>query len=100
MTTRRLKSITPLQAGKVMAALHGAMSLIFVPFLIGFAMLASFLPKTADAPPSAVMIGIAIGLAIVMPLFYAATGFVTGLIGAVVYNLIAGWVGGLEVEVE
>jgi hypothetical protein len=100
MTTRRLKSITPLQAGKMMGALHGAMALLLVPFFLIFALLGSFLPKTADTPPPFAMFAIGLGLAILMPLFYAGMGFVTGLVGALIYNLIAKWFGGLEVEIE
>jgi uncharacterized membrane protein (DUF485 family) len=100
MTTKRIKSITPMQAAKVLAALHGAMALIFVPFFLLFALSASFLPKAANAPPAGAMIGIGIGLAILMPVFYAVSGFIMGLLGAVIYNLIAGWVGGIEFEVE
>jgi hypothetical protein len=100
MSTKRIKSITPMQAGKVMGALYGGMALIFVPFLLLFALIPSFLPKAANAPSAGAMIGVGIGMAILLPIFYAVTGFVMGLLGAVIYNLIAGWVGGIEFEVE
>ena len=99
-TTRRLKSITPLQAGKMLGALHGAMALVFVPFFLLFALVGSFLPKSAEAPPPLAIFAIGLGLAILMPLFYAATGFVMGLLGALIYNLIAKWFGGIEFEIE
>jgi hypothetical protein len=35
-----------------------------------------------------------------LPIFYGAMGFILGVIGAFIYNLIARWVGGIEVEVE
>jgi len=35
-----------------------------------------------------------------MPFIYAIMGFVGGIVSAFVYNLIARWVGGVEVEVE
>ena len=38
--------------------------------------------------------------AIAMPLMYACMGVVGGAIGAALYNLVAGWVGGIEVELE
>jgi hypothetical protein len=41
-----------------------------------------------------------IGFAIAAPLLYAAMGFIFGLIGACIYNLVAKFVGGIEVEVE
>ena len=35
-----------------------------------------------------------------MPLIYGAMGFVGGAIGALIYNLFAKWVGGIELEME
>lgn len=40
------------------------------------------------------------GLAVLVPVLYAAFGFVGTLIAAALYNLVAGWVGGIEIEVE
>lgn len=37
---------------------------------------------------------------IVFPVIYAIIGFVFGLIGAYIYNLVAGWVGGIKIELE
>jgi hypothetical protein len=37
---------------------------------------------------------------LVMPVMYAIMGFIMGVIGAWLYNLIAKWVGGVEVEFE
>jgi hypothetical protein len=38
-------------------------------------------------------------MAIAMPIIYAVMGVVGGAIGAALYNLVAGWVGGIEVEI-
>lgn len=35
-----------------------------------------------------------------MPFMYGGMGFVMTAIGCAIYNLIAGWTGGIEVEVE
>jgi hypothetical protein len=40
------------------------------------------------------------GFAVLLPFLYAAMGFVGGVISAFIYNIIAKWVGGIEVEVE
>jgi hypothetical protein len=48
--------------------------------------------------PLAGIFGVA--FAIFMPLLYGAMGFVTGVIGALLYNLFARWVGGFELEME
>jgi hypothetical protein len=97
---RTLKSIEPVQFGKVAAAIYGVMSLIFVPFFALFPIIASFAPKTADSPPLLFLAGIGIAMAIGMPILYAVMGFIFGVIGAWLYNVIAKWLGGIQVEVE
>ena len=37
---------------------------------------------------------------IIFPVIYAILGFVTGIIGGWLYNVIAGWVGGIELELS
>ena len=37
---------------------------------------------------------------IFLPFIYGLVGFITTAIGCMVYNLIAQWIGGIEVEVE
>ena len=34
-----------------------------------------------------------------MPLTFAVGGFVAGAVGALLYNLVAGWTGGIEIDV-
>ena len=46
------------------------------------------------------MMAFGIGFALAMPVFYVVMGFITGVIGAGLYNLVAGWIGGIEVDVE
>jgi Ca2+/H+ antiporter len=35
-----------------------------------------------------------------MPITFAIPGFIVGAIGAFIYNLVAGWVGGIEMDFE
>jgi hypothetical protein len=41
-----------------------------------------------------------LGAIIFFPLIYGLVGGVFAAIGAAIYNLVAGWVGGLEVEIS
>lgn len=43
---------------------------------------------------------LAFGALIGMPLLFALFGFVAGAIGAVIYNLIAKWINGVEVDLD
>jgi hypothetical protein len=54
--------------------------------------------KQTGAPAFPAAIGI--GFVLVMPILYAAFGFLFGAFGAFVYNLVAGWIGGVEMELQ
>lgn len=101
-TTRRLKRIAPLQAGKVLAVLYAGMALIFVPFFGIAALAGAFAGQTQEggAAVGAIGCGMMLLMAVLVPVAYAIFGFLGGIIGAGLYNLIAGWVGGLEFVVE
>jgi hypothetical protein len=52
--------------------------------------------------PGSRALGFGFGLSaiIIFPILYGIIGGIGGAIGAVVYNLAAGWVGGLEVDIS
>ena len=100
--TRRITRIAPLQAGKILAVVYGCMGLIFLPFFALAAMLGAFAQhaQSNQAAPAALVGGVMLGMGIFTPVIYAVMGFIFGILGAAVYNLVARWVGGFEVEVE
>src|SRR5690242_21353804 len=100
--TKRITSIDPIQLAKILGILHGFMGLLLVPvFLLAF-----IVPRVlahghgAPPPPLAFLLVLGLGGVIAAPLFYAAMGFLTGLIGGFLYNLVATWVGGVKFQVE
>jgi hypothetical protein len=95
-TTRRLKSVAPLQAGKLAALVYGALGLLFLPFFLVISLVGSQMP----GPQKVGFMAMGVGFAVLMPVLYAVMGFVLGCLGAFIYNLAAKWVGGLEFEVE
>lgn len=92
---KRLKRIDPLKAGIVLGILYALLSLILVPIflLVGF-----FGARNAGGNGVAILGSAA--MVIFLPVFYSVAGFLGGVIGAFFYNLVAGWTGGLEFEVE
>ena len=90
---KQLTYITPLRAGIVLGVLYGILSLLVVPFVL----LAAVLGSKTGVPAPAVF---GVGLAILLPVLYAAAGFIGGIIAAALYNLIAKWTGGFEFEVR
>jgi hypothetical protein len=100
--TRRIRRIAPLQAGKMLAVVYGCMGLIFLPFFVLAGMLGAFAQhaQSDQTAPAALVGGIMLGMGIFMPIIYGGMGFISGVVGAALYNLVARWIGGFEVEVE
>jgi len=44
--------------------------------------------------------GLGFAAIIILPIFYAVIGFISGAIGAWLYNLVANWIGGVELDLE
>ena len=98
---RTIKRIAPLQAGKMLGVLYGCLGLIFLPIFMLAAAAAAFAQhaqgnEASSTAPAAAVAGIMFGMGILMPVIYGVMGF----IGAAVYNLVARWIGGIELEVE
>jgi len=102
---RRIKRIAPLQAGKMLGVLYGCLGLIFLPFIALAALLGVFAQQAQQVQgnqtgPAAIAAGMMVILGLLIPLIYGVMGFIFGVIIAAIYNLIAQWIGGIEVEVE
>jgi hypothetical protein len=92
-----VKSVGVLSVAKIMGLIQACLGLIFfAPFFLLIGVLGSMVGQ--QKTPFAGMFGIF--FALFMPVFYGIIGFVTGAIGALLYNLFARWVGGFELELE
>lgn len=62
----------------------------------------SLVPFSESATPGAqfLRVGMGFGAIVFFPLCYGAFGGVFSAIGAAIYNLVAGWVGGLDVDIS
>jgi hypothetical protein len=74
------------QTAKVFAILNALIGLVVAPL---FLLAAMFAPDGT---------GPGVGFAIALPILYGVFGFIFTMIGCVIYNLVAGWVGGIEIE--
>ena len=74
------------QTAKVVGVLYLLVGLLLAPIVL----LATILG------PQESSFGVA--FAVALPILYACLGFVGAAIGCAIYNLVAGWVGGIEVE--
>jgi hypothetical protein len=95
----KLKKIGVLSAAKI-EGLIGAIIGLILGVIIAFfgAIVSSFLGDSREG--MGLMLGGGLGAIIIMPIMYGIFGFIGGAIGAWVYNLVSGWIGGLEIELE
>lgn len=91
-----LKSVGVMSVAKLMGLLYGCMGLIFAPFFLLIGLVGSFAGEAKT--PFAGIFGVV--FAVLMPVMYGAMGFVSGAIGALLYNVLAKWAGGFEFELE
>jgi hypothetical protein len=80
------------QAAKFLGVLYLLFGLLFIPFFLVIGMM-------GPTDGNNFFFGGTM-MAVAMPVLYGIFGVIGGAIGAALYNLVAGWVGGIEVEIE
>ena len=90
----RVQRIGVAQLAKIMGVLYLAVGVVIG---VCFYLFSSMMPSSAMT--SGFRMG-GIAALIGFPLFYGVLGYVGGAFMAWLYNLVAGWVGGLEFDVE
>ncbi len=97
---QEIRRIDVVSFAKIEGALGAVIGLIVGVFaaLIGIAM-GGFADMAGMEFPG---MGLFLGAAaiIFVPIVYGIAGFIGGLIVAALYNLVAGWIGGIKVELE
>lgn len=94
-----VKRVKVLSAGKVLGALYALLGLIIGASTALFSLLgAAGSSDGMGAALGGVFVGV--GSIIFLPLLYGLLAFVGGLISAALYNLVSGFIGGIEIEVE
>ena len=84
---KRIRRVAPVQLGKVFAVLYALAS---IPIVL--IMLAANSMGGSQGMPMWMLLGI--------PVLYLVFGFIFTAIAAWLYNLVAGWVGGIEYTTE
>jgi hypothetical protein len=84
------------------AVLYAAIGLIVGLFVSIAALFGVALASGAEGEPGAAFIGLlfGVGAIVVLPIVYGLLGFVSALVGAALYNLVARVTGGVELELE
>jgi hypothetical protein len=93
-----LKRVGPLSCAKISGTLYAILGLI-IGGLFSFVALAS---EMMSQTPARGRFAGAMGVAsiVIFPILYGIIGFVSTLFAAWLYNVLAGFVGGVEVELE
>ena len=99
-----IKRFGVLSAAKLYAVVMAAIGLIIgiplglIMMVVGAAMMS--MGRDGGAAPGGVGIGMGLFYMIGLPIMYGLMGFIFGALGALVYNMAAGFLGGLELELE
>lgn len=89
----KITAVTCAAFGLIFGIIYG---LIFMVF--GAALMAGAGRDGAGAGAGGIVVGLLMMIGI--PIFYGVIGFIFGIIGALIYNIAAGFVGGIELELE
>jgi hypothetical protein len=91
-----LKRISPESAFKVGLVAYGILGLVLGVFCSLIAVAGVTFGRHGHMPFAGRLGVLAV---IVCPIVYGIVGGIAAAIGAAIYNLVAGWVGGLEVDI-
>ena len=90
----KMQSVLGLVIGLIIGVIYGAFIILYS--LIGASLVGGDAKLAVGG--GGVVVGIVVMIAV--PITYAIVGFIGGAIGAFVYNIFAGMIGGIEMEVE
>jgi hypothetical protein len=93
-----IRRVAPLSFAKITAVLYALLGLIFGAIVTLISLAGGFASNGSGGAGFGMMFGA--GAIVVLPLMYGAFGFIGTLIGAWLYNLAAGIVGGVEMDVQ
>lgn len=95
MTLRRI-GVWP--AAKVTGALYAAMGLVFGAIVSMMSLVGSLFNAGGTDGLAGMLFGV--GAIVFLPVFYGLLGIAFGALTAALYNLVAGTIGGLELDFE
>jgi hypothetical protein len=93
-----IKRVGPVSCAKIAGTLYAILGLIMGGVFSLVALAGGFGSNTSEAGAFGAIMGV--GAVIVFPICYGAMGFVASLIGAWLYNALAGMVGGIQLDVQ
>lgn len=97
-----VKSVRILSLGKILGSIYAGLGLIFGVIFAGISLLGGLAPMVEGNSTAPAILGMLMGggAVIALPLLYGLFGLVAGLVVGAIYNFVARFVGGLELEVD
>ena len=91
-----IRSVGVMSCAKIFGITYACIGLLFIPFAVIGGLASMISEQSHGAISSAVLLF----LGLMAPFFYGGIGFVFAPIWAFVYNVVAGWVGGIEIDLQ
>lgn len=96
-----LKRVGVWSAARMIGALYATIGLLLgICFAVFSSMFAALLASQESSMPAGLGMIFGVGAIFIMPIFYGVLGLIGGAIWAAFYNLFAGFVGGIELQLE
>jgi hypothetical protein len=93
-----VKRIGPLSVGKIAGTLYAVMGVLIGAVVSLIAMAGGMSSDAAGASGMGALLGV--GAIVVFPILYGGLGFVFTMLAAALYNVVAGMVGGIELDMQ
>ena len=93
-----IKRIGPVSCAKITGTLYAILGLVFGSIFSLIALAGGLASNRSGATGFGAIVGV--GAIVVFPILYGGISFVVTLIGAWLYNVLAGMVGGIELDVQ
>lgn len=93
-----IKRIGPMSCARITGTLYAALGLVLGAIFSLVAVAGGFASDNSDAAGLGAMVGVA--AIIIFPILYGCIGFVATIVGVWRYNVMAGLVGGIEMDVQ
>jgi hypothetical protein len=95
-----ISRVAPLSVAKIAGVIYAILGLVFGAIVSLVSLAGLFAQGNFGDQPQFLAALFGVGSIIVLPIFYGCMGFVMSLIGAALYNLVAGVVGGVAIETQ
>lgn len=94
-----VKRVAPASLGKMVGGVYALIGFVMVVLAVPFLLVTAVLDP-AGSDMAGIGLGIGLVLVLVMPIMYGLLGLIGGALVAVVYNMLARPLGGIELQLE